>query len=351
MSVPADGDEAIEQMLRVVKGDFESWSGGAHLLSMRQVGELERKSAITGQQAATLGLVAQMMVHEIKSSYGREPKFSRDELIEKIRNNKNLPARYQAIMRELSSAVTADNELKLYGPTGAPAIEGIHQAGIGDCYALSSIEAVMNTYGPDYIKKMLRAYGNNTFTVKFPGAGAVTVKMTQTEIAQGNIDPGNGCWLQVLGIAIDRLRVEKHPHANRRVARRKNQEYAETAMGWLAHGGRQPVVLHWLTNHHYIAVKHKSSNWNRQTIGRLLAAATGANEPCGACTTGHCLSVVNWDGESQRLTVMNPWGTDVTYAPNGTKRFQMKNGQFSLSLEEFLAYFASLNIPASVTNR
>ena len=90
-----------------------------------------------------------------------------------------------------------------------PDPSGIKQGGIGDCYVLSSVEAVMHVYGPGYIQNMLEQQGKNSFVVKFPGAGPVKVRLTEAEIAQGNDDPGNGVWLQVFGIAMDKLRKKQ----------------------------------------------------------------------------------------------------------------------------------------------
>ena len=335
-------------MERVIRADFSAWSGGSERLTMRQVGHLERMSEITGQQAAVLGLIGQFMVHQIKNDQGHEPAFNLEELLERLQALPQMRVHFLTAMKELTADTTFENKLSLYGQVGRPSMDGIHQAGIGDCFALSAIESVLNCRGPGFIESLIQETGYNQFLVSLPGAEPLTIKLTQAEIAQGNVDPGNGCWLQLLGIAIDRLKAE-HRHASRsKVKRIKDHQLTETPLEVLAVGGSQPMVFHWLTNDRYTLVRHRSETWNQNYVAGILNRAALQKIPLGVNTPEHCLSILGWNPDTQIVTVMNPWGTSGSYAPNGTEKFKMNDGVFSLSLDQLLQFFSSLSVPVQL---
>lgn len=348
MEIPTSRKQAWEQLEHVITEDFDSWSGGFSRLSMRQVGTLERSGELVGQQAAAIGLISQFMTAKIHKDQGKEPRVTMDALLDGLRSNDAIPNRFTNAMKQISADASTDNQLRLYGPEGIPSPLGIHQAGIGNCYALSAIEAVLRNYGPTYIQKLIQPEGDNRFTVTFPGAENVSVKLTQAELSQGNLDIGNGCWLQVLGVAINRMLEETHQEADTRKGRIKQLQLCQTPLGWLNHGGGQPRVLHWLTGKNYTAISHKTQQWNRGNLNRVLTEAAELRQPLGICTHVHCLSIINWDRQAQVATIMNPWGTNGKYSPGRVDSYIMKDGQFTVTMDQLLHDFTAVCAPTDI---
>lgn len=74
--VPADKDQAGQELKDVIARNFSNWTKGEGTLSLRRIGELEKDPSITGKEAAVIGLAAQYMTGKIHKDEGVEPRLS-----------------------------------------------------------------------------------------------------------------------------------------------------------------------------------------------------------------------------------------------------------------------------------
>ena len=189
--------------------------------------------------------------------------------------------------------------------------------------------------------------------MSLPGAPhPVTFKLTQAELAQGNVNVADhGCWLQVLNKALDILIVEHHTPSRNHVRHRKQLQYKQTDMGWLENGTNREVVQ-WLTDRKYTSVfRTREKDWHVDVVRKLIERTVAEHLPICLYTSDHSLSIVEWNPQSDMVTVMNPWGTTGKYRPKKDgEEFQMDKGKFTLTVRQLMDNFRGINFPRKIVD-
>jgi hypothetical protein len=358
---PASQDEAISQLHQIIEADYPFWTGGPDKpLTIHQIGRLQRNPSITGGQAVLLGVLALTIDH----AHGFIDRLSSDSVIrlaqgETITVNtdpnlagnstfketptftfRNVVKNYKKLFDNLTSNTNA-NGFKLWGNNNGPTVDGLQQGPTGDCYWIAAVEAVA-LKRPEFIAKTIRQVSPNQFELRFLGRDEpIVVTLTHGEMAQLNLDPHDGCWLTVLALGEAHIRNASNDTV---------QFWRETPLGVVAHSGSQRQVLECLTGQKYQSLN--PDKLARGTVSMMLAKATQEAMPVGIGTGDHCLSLSDYNPQTQILTILNPWGTSDTYQIEGSDlQYQMNNGIFQMSLADACQAFDSLVVPTAIAQQ
>ncbi len=118
----------------------------------------------------------------------------------------------------------------------------------------------------------------------------------------------------------------------------------------VAHTGSQVQVLESL-----MGCKYESLHLRRtapRDVGTMLEHAMRDGMPAGLTTGDHCLSVFDYNPDTQMLTILNPWGTSGKYTIEGTDlSVDMDRGIFEIPLSDACRAFQTLSIPGALCKR
>ncbi len=308
--------------LKVLHECAERWVAGAddgggnsETLSLNRVGHLLEDPTIGGHQAAALGAIFRHM------RYKKTNEVSLDQLNDWA---KELTVLYSATCKRIDCGVS------LYGASDHPVIAEIQQGGLGDCYFISSVNAILSR-APQKIMEMIEhGPAPNEFLVRFPGYDStIKIRLTPGEIASlPNSDGDNGVWLTVLVMADSAVRnggqVPSVPYIN-------------------MSGGHPGRCLHMLTGMEYTHLPLRKTS--PRFIRRILGRAEEGNFPVGVNTPDHDCCVISYDRQTELVTVKNPWGTDGKYSFKNGSEVQMDKGLFQMNIEQFMTCFSGITFP------
>lgn len=293
-------------------------------ITQEQLAKDLKNPDITGSAAAALGVVAQYMrgTHDSTvslSQFSQAGTWSRSF------------GHYQLALHTVSDPTS------LWGKgNSGPEISKVQQQDIGDCYFVSSVEAIAEK-DPQEIEKMIKPVKSGgqdvpgEYEVRFPGykGGPILVTLTQGEMATlGNTTQDHGVWLFVLAKADSQvLRAPvsgKLPFAN-------------------MSGGNQAKTLTCLTGKDYSFTEFQDSS--EPNVKSMLIDALSDGTPIGIGTTDHDLSIESFDAKTDMLTIKNPWGITGLYTfPDGAV-VSMKDGIFEMPLSKAMAVFYGISYP------
>ena len=322
--------------------------------------KFRRNPAVTGGQAVLLGVLALTIDH----AHGFIDRLSFDSVAQlaqgktiSIDTNPNLQSNstfketpsftfrnvvknYKKLFDNLASNTTAGG-FKLWGNNTGPTVNGLVQGPTGDCYWIAAVEAV-TLKRPEIIAQTIRQLSPNKFELRFLGRDEpIVVTLTHGAMAQLNLDPHDGCWLAILALGEAHIRD---------AASDTVQFWRETPLGVVAHSGSQRQVLECLTGQKYQSLNPEK--FPRGILSMMLAKATRDSIPVGIGTGDHCLSLADYNLQTQMLTILNPWGTSDLYQIEGTNlQYPMTNGIFQMSLSDACQAFNSLVVPAAIAQQ
>ncbi len=224
----------------------------------------------------------------------------------------------------------------LYGPGGAPTLQGVQQGSIGDCYFLAAVGSVVAT-DPSAIQNMIADNGDNTFTVTFPGRDPVTVTgPTDAELAQYVHGGSDGIWSSVLEKAFGTIHDSDSliPH--------------EGGDG----GGRISYGIEILTgsddtNSDTFMFTSDDTTRERLTAafdeGRIVTTSTAkslfSDETGLGLPRSHAYSVIGWDAATDTVTIRNPWGSGER---TDDQADGVDDGVFTMTIDEFTSDFEDI---------
>lgn len=208
---------------------------------------------------------------------------------------------------------------------GSPHIQEIKQGKTGDCYFLSTVGG-MAYHTPDRLIRMISVNNDGSFSVTFPRHKAIAVPPpTDCELACYSDAGDDGLWLHVLEKA---YAIFKN--------RRKGDEAIEP-LDVVIHGGSGKRMVMFMTGH--CCIRYPTKSTSIEELRTHLRTALSNHRIVNTGTSGHCLTILEYDPDSDQVTVWNPWGTNGIYS---TVNQQMDHGIFKMPLSDLMRYFVSI---------
>jgi hypothetical protein len=253
---------------------------------------------------------------------------------------KSLDSRFAAALDRLAKA-----DRKLFTADG-PRLDTIHQGGMGDCFALAPLGALMNR-DPKAVTKMMTPLADGRVKVAFFDRAVEVAPLTDGEIAMsGGSAEGAGCWVRVYEKALGQYFRDQKGGAGGKAL----------ASDAIAHGGQPGVVMSVLTGHATTHVQlavfrdpaadaGKKGKALADLRAKLTAAAEGKrlatmSTPTEIAVPGmtphHAHAVLGYDPKTDLVTIWNPHGSDFTpKGPDGPENgYRRKDGAFKAPLAE-----------------
>lgn len=332
--VPAcalDNSQALN-FWQVVKKDFAAWDlDNSGFLSREEIDEDIQNAAITGEDAAALSaLKVYLRGQSDKEAYLEGFTLNALSPFETAADSSEFAASSSALSgqgRQLVNLfgkylvkINREN-VRLYG-RDMPHLDTIRQGKTGDCYFLATVGGLAY-HDPQRLKNLIAANEDGSYSVTFPRHKAIRVSSpTDCEIACYSDAGSDGLWLHVLEKAY---------------AIFKNKHGEEEALDVVIHGGSGGRMIMFLTGE--VCTRYPNASTDGALAREVLARALAANKVVNTGTTGHCLTVLNYDQAGDNITIWNPWGTSVFYKAAGLK---MQNGVFTMAFADFQKAFLSL---------
>ncbi len=209
--------------------------------------------------------------------------------------------------------------------SGTPHIEEIKQGKTGDCYFLSTVGGLVY-HSPQRIIDMIQQDQDGSYLVTFPRHKPIAVDApTDAEIACYSDAGDDGLWLHVLEKAYATYKNNK-----------TRKDLLEP-LDLVIHGGSGGRMLMFMTGD--ACVRYPTSSTSDDELRSELVAALQHKRIVNTGTSGHCLTILNFDPSTDQVTVWNPWGTTGTYS---TVHQEMNHGVFSMPLADLKKYFVSI---------
>ncbi len=338
--------EGLQQLNKMIEGDYESWTGGKqYVLTLKEVGKLQRNPRLKDAQAALLGALA-IIFDETEGkaraiSYDKLMEFAQGKSIEvkRYRGEGNtvklsfLGIEFMKSFQDLASNKDAKG-FQLWGVKGVPTIDGLRQAQISDCVWMAAVGAMVMNH-PKKIQAMIHQIAWDRYEVKFPGHDdPVKVTLTDAEISQCNLGDKDGVWMPILGMGMSRIEDGK---------KSTKAFYKMTPLGAMESGMWTPQALHLLTGRKYKGVGLKKLP--PEKVARWMSAAVKNHVPVCICTPDHALSLAGYDEDTKKVTIHNPWGTSDNYKISDEITVKMEKGFFDLPLGKVCHNFSSIIVP------
>ena len=238
---------------------------------------------------------------------------------------------------------------------GDPNLHTFHQGGVGDCYLLSTIGALVYR-DPQTVRSMFKLLPGGNYEVHFLNGKVVTIlPPTDAELVMGAREGSNrGIWLSVLEKAYAAIREEKRSRREGSVAE-DDEKIAKDFLG----GGSSGPVIALLTGHKAanVLLARRENQDPKGTLEQFRARLTDLTREHRLITVGagknpdkqlpkhiahnHLFGVLNYDATRQMVRVFNPWGNDVTPkgAPGLVNGYVTRDGIFDVPLQEFVQIF------------
>lgn len=217
---------------------FSRWLKGdksTSTLTYKDILKLINERDITGQEAAVLGAII-TYINGLSDPNSSKLTLSQLQNLFNSDTGSIYSWYYNTAITNLNSERTLPESQKLFGSNGINSNTQIIQNGLGDCFALSSINGMLNhPDGPQKLQDMITSISGHPdeYYVKFPGYDKpILVVYTPTKEAMYSELVDGGRWLAIMSDAIAR-------------ARRDNPESG------IFVGGYQTFILHLLTGKDY----------------------------------------------------------------------------------------------------
>ncbi len=208
---------------------------------------------------------------------------------------------------------------------GRPHIEEIRQGKTGDCYFLSTIGGLAY-HTPQRVIDMISQNSDGSYTVTFPRHRPIAVPApTDAEIACYSDAGEDGVWLHVCEKA---YAIYKN---------KKTRRDATEALEVVIHGGSGARMLMFMTGNS--CIRYPTKTTSIEQLRQELIEALSNHRIVNTGTSGHCLTILEYNPSTDIVTVWNPWGTSGIYS---TVNQQMNHGVFSMPLTDLQNYFVSI---------
>lgn len=307
-----------------VRRHFEGWAGADGFLSDDDLAALMRDPRVVGDAAAALAVI-HARADEIAALSDDEWGFEDDGMTladlaayEELAGN-GRPIGFEGIYREFSTRARETPTATFAHPDGRVDATAADQGALQDCWFIAAVVG-RAAAAPGSVAEMITDHGDGRLTVRFPGAGAVTIdRPTDAEVARYSTAGRDGRWLAVLEKAYGRHR--SGPNADDPYEALDSPSLASTGIAPLTTGGADHDMLG-LTRRAVTRAKLTAAT----TEGRIVTASVKMPNRLGL-PIGHIYTVLAFDGAA--VTVRNPWGR------SGGRRDGDDDGIVTLTLEEF----------------
>jgi hypothetical protein len=323
-ALAADNSEAASLAI-LFRQSFGNWDANQDgILSKDELDQAIQNPAIKGNQAAALAAV------KIYSrSAWKEENSTQTFTLADLCSGNNTTGSGTALPKLVSLFNTYQkkiaNESPLLFSDGRPHIEEIKQGKTGDCYFLSTIGGLAY-HTPQRVIDMITQNNDGSYTVTFPRHEPIAVPApTDAEIACYSDAGEDGVWLHVCEKA---YAIYKN---------RKTRKDDTEALEVVIHGGSGARMLMFMTGNSCTRYPTKTTSIDQ--LRQELMEALSNHRIVNTGTSGHCLTILQYNPSTDIVTVWNPWGTSGTYS---TVHQQMNHGVFSMPLTDLQNYFVSI---------
>jgi hypothetical protein len=343
--------EQTEQGLsRILDAGFPQWDRNHNgTLALDEINAVIENPRVTGDEAAAAVVIHQHFAP--KGEDGNFPGLTRAQLLAFASERETV----HAFSKHRKHIKSINHTLFV---SGDPNLVTFHQGGVGDCYLLSVIAALVNR-DPQMVRTMIKPASGGAYAVDFGSRKVVKVSPpTDAELMMGAREGSNrGIWLSVLEKAYAAVREEKRAGLNRQTVD-ADEAVAKDLLG----GGRAGPVITLFTGHQAASVP--VGRWAQEDAQqaaerlhellikltgerRLMAAGTGKNADKQLpkhIPHGHMCAVLGYDSTRRMVRVFNPWGNDVTpQGPAGlVNGYVTRDGVFEVPIQEWVKIFGSL---------
>ena len=318
-----------------VRSNFSKWDkNGDGFIGHKEANELLSDQSIKGDEAAALAALHCYLKHLEEESndewFDENDGLTRADL-RAYEGNDDKGRKNSDDLRHVESTNSAGRRAiwrkseELF-PNGVPNLAALRQGGLGDCYFLAALGAVIER-DPRSLVRMIEKNEQGkeviSYTVTFPGKlGAVTVdKPTDAQIARYSSAGGDGLWLTVMELAYAQARAgtkEPNPNVQEEIGEGGLLSTGISAMT----GNSVNTDANWATRQK----THRSRLDKAFRDGKIVTAAIMSKNELNL-PKGHAYSVIAWDGTN--VTIRNPWGSNPGKAPgSATGVFQLTLGRF-----------------------
>ncbi|HVT12361.1 MAG TPA: C2 family cysteine protease [Fimbriimonadaceae bacterium] len=229
-----------------------------------------------------------------------------------------------------------------------PTLADIRQGGLGDCYMLAPLGALVHR-NPQDVRNMIHPDGNG-YRVKFADGQEVHVgPLTDTELALGGASTKAGYWIRVVEKAYG--------------SRKLTEGEAKIATDSM-HGGNSGIAGRAFTGHKFSSIRlvgdfkkeiapgsiDETMKRLRAEIpkaasdNRLIVAGTAKRDMPKSISPNHAYAVFGYDAATDRVQIWNPHGNDFT--PKGEEGpvngYKIEDGVFSMPLDMFVRTFSRI---------
>ncbi|MEZ4433676.1 MAG: C2 family cysteine protease [bacterium] len=307
-----------------VRRHFDDWAGVDGFLADDEINALMRDPRVVGDAAAALAVV-HARADEIAALSDDEWGLEDDGVTladlaayeERAGNGRG--AGFDGIYRGFAERLRATPAAVFAQPDGRVDATAARQGAITDCWLIAAVVG-RAAAAPESVAEMISEDPDGRLTVRFPGAGAVTIdRPTDAEVARYSTAGRDGRWLAALEKAYARHR--SGADAADPYAAIDSPSLASTGIAPLSTGG---------TDHDLLGFTRRSVTRAKLTAAlsarRIVTASVKMPNALGL-PIGHIYTVMAFDGAT--VTVRNPWGE------GGGRRDVDRDGIVTLSLAEF----------------
>lgn len=346
----------------VVEGQFAKWDKNHDgKLSALEVDAAVRDHAVTGPAAAA---AAAIHAHLRKP---KSPEFvTRGELLaefkgaESNRPDVELPTtNFESLFATYNAKIAAVGK-RVFDRSDAPALDGMHQGRLGDCFVVSTLGAVVARH-PQAVRKLFREHADGAVDVALPGAHKTVPvpRVTEAEVALGSTAGDQGLWLNVFEKAYGEYLMETAA---------KKPDPKVLPLDVIATGGSAKRLLQALTPTRVdgLRLTHEPAHPPAAEEYRKLEAQThdllreveegkraavcftmsDSKVPPGVATS-HAYAITAYDARRKVVHVWNPWGTGYHHRlkpdqkPGLEHGYEVRDGRFEVPVSDFVRIFSS----------
>ncbi len=330
----------------VVDAHFSTWdTDGDGRLSAREINALVVKPGVTGDEAAAVAAIHTFYRDHAKANPVGKGQLSAPSA-ERKGAAKSIAGLFDSYRRHIKTAPR-----EVFAGSGGPAIDGMHEGRMGDCYFLSVVGAAVHR-DAGKVRQMFHPQADGSCEVVFPTGEKILVpRLTDAQVALGSTAGKQGLWLNVLEEAYSRLVFSKAP--------KKDKKPNDLREDLIARGGDSHDTLPLMTGHPIKDIDFKESKDPADLKRKLVSALKHATAAGHLMTTStvkgktlppeigdeHDYAVLGFDAKTEMVSIWNPWGKDFTpkQSPPGLKHgYETKSGRFEVSVDDFLKIFDGL---------
>ena len=332
--ITADQQKGITPWPQVIERNWARWAGNQASVTKRDLIARMASPEFRGEDAAAL-VALENVLRKVDS-------------IDK--------AGAMAVQEPKIPKIYLGNVLKLQGArrvlfaNGKPTFGLLQQGPPGDCYFFSGT-GWMALYRPEVIVKSITPLPGDRYRVRFPNGDETEVSApTDAELAINDSVSTlqDGLWMSILekatGTILSRTTARSAAIPDPTVSiDRSGVPIASIVERWT---GRTAKNVH-------LGTKAKRHEVREALLGmekrRSMAEALLLHKPPAKLPYDHVYAILAFDGESDRVKLWNPWGTDFKpKGPSGPENgYERDRGVFYLSLGEFIDFFSDLAIEES----